>query len=130
MSKKSPMFLEKEATIYCDVDDTLLMWGEYPYSPEKGRIPILDPYDGGTVFLTPHRRHVKLLKDKSARGFGVVVWSAGGAAWAKAAVDALGLADHVDVILAKPGTYVDDLKCQEFMGSHLYLQDYKEEKEE
>lgn len=117
-------FLSKESTIFFDVDDTLVMHD--PDLPDIGKIDIVDPYDATLIFtLTPHKRHVKLLKDKHARGYGVVVWSAGGAAWANAVVNALHLTEYVDLVCAKPNAYVDDVKCEDFIGPRIYLEDKK-----
>jgi len=56
------------------------------------------------------------------RGSTIIVWSAGGAAWAKKAVEALGIEELVDIIMCKPRWYVDDLPADEWMKRN-YLED-------
>ena len=111
--------VEVESTIFCDVDDTLVMWDK----PKKGDIvvAITNPHGGEQNYLLPHRGHIKILKDRKARGSFIVVWSAGGYAWARAVVKALDLEAHVDLIMSKPHMYIDDKKASAFMGEHLYL---------
>jgi len=71
--------------------------------------------------LTPHNGHIKILKDRKARGSFIVVWSAGGYAWANAVVKALGLEEYVDLVMTKPHAYVDDKQAAEIMGERIYL---------
>lgn len=111
--------IDKESTIFIDVDDTLVMWGKI----KKGQksVAIINPHDGEQNYLAAHKGHIKVLKDRKARGSFIVVWSAGGFAWAKAVVKALGLENHVDMVMTKPHMYIDDKKSHEFMGEHLYI---------
>lgn len=116
---------DNEFVVAFDVDDTILMWGDDFTKPEEGRIEIIDPYDGSRVYLTPHKKHIGLLKKYKGRGMCVMVWSAGGVQWAKAAINALNLADYIDLVITKPSKYVDDLPASEILGSRIYLQDKK-----
>lgn len=102
-----------------DCDDTLVMW----HLDDKSKnIPIESPYEKGlTYFLTPHEKHIRLMKDYKARGFTIVVWSAGGVEWAETVVKALKLEEYVDAVFTKPCRYVDDLKCNEWMGNQVYI---------
>lgn len=111
--------INNESIIFFDVDDTLVMWQE----AKKGQkaIGITCPYDGRQEYLLPHAGHIKILKDRKARGSVIVVWSAGGFQWAEAVVKALGLADYVDFVMSKPHAYVDDKMSDEFMGERIYL---------
>lgn len=112
--------ISEESTIFVDVDDTLVMWGQKPKTGQK-RVKIVDPYSGEALFLTPHLGHIKVLKDRKARGSYVVVWSAGGNRWADAVVRALKLDSYVDLVMTKPHIYIDDKKASEFMQEHLYI---------
>src|ERR1700677_2822537 len=91
--------INKESTVFFDVDDTLVMWKE-----QKGptaKITIVEPHYGDEVLLTPHSGHIKILKDRKARGSFIVVWSAGGYAWAEAVVKALNLEEYVYLVMKK-----------------------------
>lgn len=109
-----------ESTIFVDCDDTLVMWG---IKAKKGQklIAITNPHDGTQDYLAPHKGHIKILKDRKARGSHIVVWSAGGFAWAAAVVKALGLESYVDQVMTKPHAYIDDKYAAEFMGERIYL---------
>lgn len=93
------MFVAKDRpTVYFDVDDTLLLWGG-------------DYEINGLPFpAVAHDEHVTLLRSLKAVGYTVVVWSAGGSAWAERVVQQLGLAECVDVIVSKPSLWIDDYK--------------------
>lgn len=108
-----------EMNIYFDVDDTLVIWGKV----RKGDkcIAITDPYDGTQHYLRPHIGHIKVLRDRKARGATIHVWSASGHQWAEAVVRALGLDQYVDFVLSKPMMYVDDLQAADILGERLYL---------
>lgn len=120
-------YFNSDTVTMCDCDDTLIMWSKDStenITPGPNKIAIIDPYDGVTLYLTPHKRHIKLLNDHLERGKKVVIWSAGGAPWALAVATALGFADKDVIVMCKPSVYVDDLQCQEFMGSRIYLEDH------
>jgi len=121
-----------DQVVTIDCDDTLVMWPEnkttFPYTtpashtqPYEGSVGFPDPYDGGTNFLVPHEKHINLLKKYKARGFCIIVWSAGGVKWAKSVVETLALQDYVDIVLTKPNRYVDDLACEKWMGCRVYI---------
>lgn len=113
--------VENEQILFSDVDDTLIRWDEI--NPKDGSgITILDPYDDNVVRLRPHLPHIKLIKDRKARGATIVVWSGGGYKWAEAVVRALELEDYVDYILSKPTVILDDLPLNEAIGHRVYLQ--------
>jgi predicted phosphatase len=103
-------------TIAYDVDDTLIMWDKNYLKPFKGAIEMTCPYDGAVTYHRPHKRHIDFLKKQHAKGYTILVWSAAGAKWAEAAVKALELEDHVDMIMSKPQKWVDDLPKQIVTG--------------
>lgn len=112
--------ITNEQVIFVDVDDTLIVWGKV----KKGQktISIINPYSNNEEnFVRPHLGHIRVLKDRKARGAYIVVWSAGGHKWAEAVVKALGLTDHVNLIMSKPIMYIDDKKADEILGERLYL---------
>lgn len=123
---------ETDSVVTFDVDDTLVMWPENNSrgynepalshtQPFEGSVAFADPYDGSTNYLTPHQKHIDLMKKYKGRGFTVIVWSAGGYKWAKSVVETLKLEPFVDAILTKPSRYVDDLTCEKWMGNRVYL---------
>lgn len=103
-----------------DVDDTLVMWEANHTQPGEGKIAIVDPNDNQTVYLKPHKKHIKILKDLKSRGYYITVWSAGGYGWAEAVVKTLGIEEHVDVVMTKPIKFFDDLPLSE-LGSRVYI---------
>ena len=115
---------EHETVVTFDCDDTLFMWNEN--SSEK--ITMESPYIKGKVYkVSPHKAHIKVLMDSFARGFLVIVWSAGGAKWAKTIVKALGLTKYVHITMAKPIKYIDDKEnIDDILGTRLYIP-YKED---
>lgn len=111
--------INSEMNIYVDVDDTLVIWGKS--MPNERVIAIKDPYDGTEHLLKPHAGHIKVLKDRKARGAIIHVWSANGYKWAEAVVRALQLEQYVDYVQSKPILYIDDLEAHEILGERLYL---------
>jgi len=116
---KKPRVINIESTIFIDCDDTLVMWDKKLTGTQS--IKVVSPHDGSAEYLRPHAGHIKILKDRKARGSYIVVWSAGGFAWAEAVVKALELEAYVDLIMTKPHAYIDDKPAEEFMGEHIYL---------
>ncbi len=110
-----------ESTIFIDVDDTLVMWKEAETAKADDMIKVQCPHYNTNQFLVPHKGHIKILKDRKARGSFIVVWSAGGFAWAEAVVKALGLEQYVDLVMTKPHAYIDDKQAEEIMGERIYL---------
>lgn len=110
--------VKNEMTFFVDIDETLVCWST---KSDKASYRIEDPNDGVSNYVIPHKPHIKILKNKKTRGAHVVVWSAGGYAWAEAVVTALGLQDYVDQIMTKPSAYMDDKIATELMGERIYL---------
>jgi hypothetical protein len=128
--KHSPVYFAHERPVNFDVDDTLVMWDDKFHEPGPGKVAIVDPFDGTTVYLTPHEKHIQKLKGYARCGWFVVVWSAGLGPWAKAVVEALGLQEHVDLIMSKPLVCFDDLPLDEAIGVRKYYQPKKVKSEQ
>lgn len=112
--------IEIESTIFIDCDDTLVMWDKTSFDGRE-IVRVKNPHYGDESVLGIHRGHIKILKDRKARGSFIVVWSAGGYAWAKAVVEALKLEQYVDLVMTKPHAYIDDKTAEAFMGERIYL---------
>ena len=118
--------LESEPLIFFDVDDTILIWDDQCMQYDETRIAIRDPYNDkikAYYYLIPHKKHIDILKDHAQKGYSIVVWSSGGALWAKAAVEALGLTDVVTLTMAKPTKYCDDLPANETLTTNVFVKD-------
>ncbi len=114
--------IANESTVFIDVDDTLVMWGVGAKAFDlRPIVKINSPYDGSTNVLYPNLGNIKILKDRKARGSFIVVWSAGGYAWAEAVIKALQLEQYVDLIMTKPHAYVDDKEAKDIMGERIYI---------
>ena len=133
-------------TVFCDVDDTLVMWHR-PAADDPDAIEItcptssclraineqelgweVDPTEVVTVRewterLKPHKKHIEQLKKHKLRGHTVIVWSAGGWEWAEAVVRALKLEQYVDLVIEKPTWVYDDLPPNEYMPKSQWLKD-------
>ena len=110
------IIVDNESTIFIDIDDTLVMWGK-----KENQIEVIEPLYGEPTYVTPHKGHIKILKDRKARGSRIVLWSAGGYRWAAAVIKALNLEQYVDFVMTKPHAYLDDKQPDEFMGERIYL---------
>lgn len=115
--------IENDLIVVCDVDDTILLWNNVKWwEPGEDLLEITDPTDSSTVWLKPHTAHINLLKKYKAQGYTIIIWSAGGYRWARAATKALGLDKIADLRMSKPLKYIDDLKGPEgVIGSRVYI---------
>src|SRR5437879_12324200 len=85
-------YFPNEEVICCDIDDTIVLWDLK--SPGK-KIKIADVHRlHGTFNLVTHEPHIRLVKEKLSRGALLIVWSQGGAKWAKAVLEAVGINKH------------------------------------
>lgn len=112
--------LKGSQVVYCDVDDTLLMW-HFPKDPEDTVITLEPWNDGEKVSFVVNVALIEELKKHSARGHKIVVWSQGGWDWAETAVKALGLEKYVHAVMEKPSWTYDDLPPQEFMPKSKWV---------
>lgn len=111
--------IKNELIFFVDIDDTLVVWGKAKRGEKV--IAVTNPYDDVQEYLRPHKGHIKILKERKARGSTIIVWSAGGYRWAEAVIKALKLSDYVDLIMSKPFAYMDDKTSEHFMGERVYL---------
>lgn len=107
-----PVF--KEPIAYFDCDDTLISWSSYP-KRGKNSIEFIDPADNRSIYLNAIEPTIEALKLHKVRNHTIIVWSAGGALWAKEVVSKLGLEKYVDACMAKPNWIYDDLPAAEFI---------------
>lgn len=109
---------QDKTTVFFDVDDTLVVWGNWDeYTPNVIRVP--DQF--GDVMLVPHSAHISALISEKKKGSVVVVWSQGGSDWAESVVNVLGLQNYVDLVMRKGEKYYDDLHVTDFMTERVYL---------
>jgi len=113
--------LKEKPTVFFDVDNTLV-FAESDLTREQ-----LYKFEGYTYHIIrgirfyTHEVHVEKIKEFKARGHNVVVWSAGGSDWAEEVVNALEIAEHVDLITEKPRWYFDDKHVTEWMKDLCYV---------
>lgn len=113
--------LSNDYSTFFDVDETLVFWG-HPEHEDDETIEVQDPYyPSKTVKLVKHQRNIEFLIRKSGQGQDIIVWSAGGSAWAETIVKALGLEEYVTLVMSKPSMYVDDLDVSHWGMSRVYL---------
>jgi hydroxymethylpyrimidine pyrophosphatase-like HAD family hydrolase len=110
--------ISNELIMPFDVDETLLLKAD---ASRSDNILLDCPHDNSLQERQVHEAHVKLLRDKKARGYTIIVWSARGHAWAKSAVEALGLQHSVDLVMTKPTAYVDDLPVEQWMPYRIFV---------
>lgn len=116
------MYVQKSLkSVHYDVDDTLILWNSNKSfnKSDLQSIDIMDPYlgpDATPIRVRPNQSAINHLKQKHKEGNTIVVWSAGGWAWAEAVVKALNLEPYISLVMSKPDEYVDDLESKEFLG--------------
>lgn len=108
-----PVVFTNDNVVYCDVDDTLVIW-DYPIELELYDAIEFNNY-GYKQLLLPNYNNIQSLKEFKLRGALVVVWSQSGGAWANEVVKKLQLEDVVDLVISKPKWLIDDLPASEFM---------------
>ncbi len=97
-----PQLIENEDIVCFDVDDTLILWNR----------PDSDLVVGDSSYKI-HKKHIQSMKRFHSRGQFVIVWSKGGAKWAKKAVKLLGIEKYVNLVMAKPSWCFDDQPLSE-----------------
>jgi len=112
--------IKNDRTVFFDCDDTIVMWDHENHPDALTFRDILDPDPNACYSLVPHKRHIAMLKTFKRQGFSVVVWTQGGHLWAEEVVKVLGLEEFVDIAMAKPDTYFDDIEAKDFMQRRYF----------
>jgi len=122
-------------TVFCDVDDTLVLWSPTQEQLEKEGIDFECPGSFALIDdelvksppwiarLVPHKLHIEQLRKHKMRNHTIIVWSAGGWDWAEAVVRTLKLENVVDLVISKPTWVYDDLQPAEFMPKPQWMKD-------
>lgn len=121
MSHPKKDSLMDRRTLFCDVDDTLLVHDISEY-PAWRRTTI--SCNGREFVGVPHRKNILMLQKFYKLGYQIIVWSRTGESWAKAVVDKLELNPYVDHCLTKPDFYLDDKDVAEWIGPRVYREDF------
>lgn len=100
--------LDKERTVYCDTDDTLIAWFPENYKHTEEDLIRIESDDQIHVFMK-HKKHIDFLWKLKAQGYGIVIFSAAGVNWVEKVVNKLGIQNLPDVIMSKPEFVIDDL---------------------
>ena len=112
--------IKNERVVFFDVDDTLIMWNGYAEETAE-YIKFQDAYSSKILEVIPNHNNIKLLQEKAARGYQVIVWSQGGWGHAKCVIEALKLESFVDIVMTKPTCYVDDLDVSAWFPKRVYI---------
>lgn len=108
-----------EQVLFVDIDETLVL--RQKLKKHYKSICITCPYTHKLEWFRVHEPHLKIIRDRQARGATIVFWSAAGHRWAARVAKALKLDNASSLAISKPVGYVDDKKCTKFMGEHIYL---------
>lgn len=108
-----------EQVVCFDIDETLILWGKLKRKHKV--VAVSCPYSNRQEYLRVHEPHVKIFRDRLARGATILCWSANGYRWATAVLKALGLEHAQVIVMSKPCAYVDDKVCTDWMGEHIYI---------
>lgn len=96
--------LPDRKTVFCDVDETLILWKDDPTDLQNSVIQVAN----GNLVVKFHKRHIQLVKQFFAIGWNVVVWSQGGSDHAECVIKACKLEDYIHLITPKPDVVLDD----------------------
>jgi len=109
--------LDNDKLLMVDVDSTLFMY-DWPESMNDKVIYINN--NGWQQPVVLNTNHIELIKKFKWLGYGVVIWSLTGSAWAAKAAKICGLEEYVDLVMSKPLFYCDDLKAEDILGKRIY----------
>ena len=116
--------INNEKIVCFDVDDTLIRWGDRVIGSANSS----EEYEFTEANGTKHtyrsiEANIAALKEHASRGHFIIVWSAGGGAWAAKAVQILGLEQYVGMTMAKPTWSYDDLQAEHILTRVIYAGD-------
>lgn len=114
--------IENENPEPFDVDGCIIYHADISTIPDSERIKISDVVTGGTVTVGINRPMVRLLMESKSRGSYVMVWSRSGHRWATDVITALGIMDHVDIIMSKPKVYFDDTPVSDWLKDRVFIE--------
>lgn len=110
--------LNGDNNLCVDVDDTLVSWdkiGTENHPPHESCERVTIEHEGVSAQYWAFHNNIQSLRTHHQKGHNVIVWSGSGYEWAQSVVRALGIEDHVDLIMCKPRWLLDDMKPGEFM---------------
>ncbi len=100
--------IKNERVAYFDCDYTLIDW-----DPIEGVDPLVLTSPKGMHHVWPMAKNIALIHEIRAVGWEIVVWSQGGADHAERVIKLLNLEPYVDLVMAKPSIYVDDMPLEQ-----------------
>jgi phosphoserine phosphatase len=127
IKKPNNYIIENERVVCFDVDETLIHHIQPSDIDVFNQDRVLElKYESinETYLVLINEIHRKLVKEMYHRGRYVIIWSARGHEWAEIVVKALGLENHVHMIMSKPIAYVDDVGADDFM-KRIYIREEK-----
>jgi hypothetical protein len=111
--------IQSELVVMFDIDDTVVM--EHSKDPDLTYIDVLT---GKEKHGKIHKAHVEQIIKHKTRGYYVVAWSGNGYKHVEQIINALGIQDHVDLIMSKPIKHFDDLTdANDILKARVYLED-------
>jgi phosphoserine phosphatase len=108
-----------ERTTYFDVDGTLLEW-DFCEANDTNAVEL--EHNGEIFYKKMIPGNVKEVMNHYFSGNTIVVWSAGGGAWAAKVVKALKIEKYVHCTLTKPDFYFDDKDVAEWFPPQRYFE--------
>lgn len=114
------MINASEQNIMLDTDNTLIVPGTIE---EHEVIELRHPNTGQRLYIKPHSPHVRVVRERHARGAKIYARSHGGYAWAAAVIAALELEECIYHVMSKPVMYIDDSQPESILGSRLYMRE-------
>jgi len=103
--------------VYCDIDDTLIMWDTSQY---KDLHTLIINYGGEDTYLKINQKNVNLLIKLYKLGYSIVAWSQTGYDWAELVCKELYIDKYISLYLSKPRYHIDDLPSTVWMGERIY----------
>lgn len=114
------MQINKSEQVICvDIDNTLVLHG--PIKKGQKTVSITNPYTKEQKIMRIHEPHLRVVTERLARGATLIVWSAGGYAWAEAVLKALNLTHKNIRVFSKSIAYIDDKVATKWMGEHINM---------